>query len=102
MSIEVKERNIHNRSLANSTIEYVTYITEMFLLMVTDMEASAALIEGFLLDLADDYKIEQINVICDKRNNTARRISAGKFTLDVYFKHRSCFNVTHLSFTIKV
>lgn len=101
MDVVVTERNVHNKKLASTVSEHVEYITDLFLNLLTDLESCVLLIEILLVDETDFHKLEQVNVIADKRNNKSSDADAGKYTIDVYYKHKNSFNTTHLTYVVR-
>jgi len=65
------------------------------------MEACVLLINMMLESEADFYKLHQINVIGDSRNNKVKDAEQGKYVIDVYYKQINCYNVTHISYIIR-
>ena len=59
-------------------------------------------IDNWLFELCDDDKIEQWNVVCDKRNNTTKNMANGYFIFTVKYKQRHCVNVTTITYSIDV
>jgi len=58
-------------------------------------------IEDYMMELADEGKIEQWDVRCDGRNNKASDMSNGKYVMDVVYKQRHCLNTTTLHYEIE-
>lgn len=100
MEIIIKKRNVHSKILFEKIDEHVKASISL-LHMLAAMEDISSLIEMFLLDEAEDYKLEQINVICDGRNNNPNDVMKGKTIIDIFYKHINCFNLTHLIYTIQ-
>jgi len=69
--------------------------------IASEIDDIVKLIEFLLLEEAENYKLEQINVIADSRNNKTSDMKNGKYIIDIYYKHKMCFNTTYLSFTIE-
>jgi len=100
MDITVKKKNVHSEIVFNAIDEHVRAI--MLLLDISsDLDAVAQLLEMILLDEAEDRRIEQINVIADTRNNKISNTRNGKYTIDLYYRHKNCYNITQLSYMIQ-
>ncbi len=100
MEATLKKKNVHSKALFTEIDEQ---LMEMLVILdiLTDTESVTQLIEMVIGDLAEQYELEQINVICDERNNKMSDIRRGKLIIDVYYKHKNYFNTTHLSYTIQ-
>lgn len=73
----------------------------MLLDLASDIESVIQLIEMMLNDEVENYKLEQINVVSDDRNNKFVNMKEGKFIIDIYYKHKIVLNITHLSYTVQ-
>jgi len=100
MEITVKQKNVHSKKLFEAVDEHVRAIV-MLLDLVTDIESVVALISMLLAEEAEPHKLEQINVICDARNNKISNMMNGKYIIDIYYRHKNCYNTTQLSYTIQ-
>jgi hypothetical protein len=98
----MEQKNVHNKTLLTEVTENLKVIV-VLLDLTSDIEDIVNLIELGLLEQAETYKLEtgQINVVCDSRNNKHSEMEKGKFIIDIYYKHKMCFNTTHLSFKIE-
>jgi len=101
MDVVVKERNIHDRALANEITIYISSLADLFLDYRTNIDTCVLLLELMLDEEKPIRKLEQINVMFDKRNNKTSDMENGKFIIDIYFKHKNCFNTTHINYIIR-
>ncbi len=99
MDIKVKTENVHSKSLHKKVDEHVRASVTL-LDLASDLDTVVSLIEMLLYDDAETYKLEQINVVGDGRNNKLTYIKRGIFKIDVNYKHLSVFNTTKLSYLI--
>jgi len=97
MDIQVQQKNVHSKKLFEAVDDHVRASLAL-LTTLLDVDAVVALLEMMLSDEAEHWKLEQVNVIADKRNNSIADIKSGKYTIDVYYKHMNCYNVTQLSY----
>ena len=51
-------------------------------------------------DFVEPGRIEQWNVICDRRNNTMKDMNNGSYFLEVRYKQKNCLNFTRLLYHI--
>lgn len=100
MDITVTQKNVHSKKLFDTIDEHVRAVV-MLLDLVSDMDGVIQLIEIVITEEAEDYKLEQINVVGDSRNNKISDLKNGKHVIDVYYRHKNCFNVTRLSYTLR-
>jgi hypothetical protein len=63
-------------------------------------ESLVELLDEWLEEYSTDGKIEQWNVVMDRRNNSPRDMRNGKYTLDISYKQRNCLNTTTIGYTI--
>jgi len=94
------QKNVHNKALVKRIDEHVQAVA-MLIDLVSDIETVISLIEMMLEEEAENCKLEQLNVISDSRNNKLSDLKTGKFVIDLYYRHKNCFNITQLSFTIQ-
>lgn len=99
MNINAKTENVHSKSLYKKVDEHVR-ASLLLLDLASDLDTVVSLIEMLLHDEGETYKLEQINVVGDGRNNKLAYIKRGIFKIDVYYKHLSVFNTTKLSYII--
>jgi len=93
-------KNVHSKSIFESIDEHMRAVVMLFDLSI-DMNSAINLIEMMLEDEAESNKLEQLNVVADSRNNKFSELKKNKFIIDIYYKHKNCFNTTHLSYTIQ-
>ena len=99
MNVDVKKKNVHNNTCFEDINEHVL-ATISLLDILSDMEDIADIIERYIVDVAENYKIEQIDIMADARNNKYSVVKNGTFVIDVYYKHLNCYNVTQITYTI--
>lgn len=99
MDIQVKQKNVHSQILFKKIEEHISAIV-LLLNIASDFDTVVSLIEMLLHEEAEQYKLEQINVIGDGRNNKVSHIKHGIFKIDVSYKHLNCFNTTILHYII--
>ena len=100
MKTTLTQKNVHNKALVKRIDEHVQAVA-MLIDLVSDIETVISLIEMMLEEEAENCKLEQLNVISDSRNNKLSDLKTGKFVIDLYYRHKNCFNITQLSFTIQ-
>ena len=100
MEITVKQKNVHSKKLFAIVDEHVRAII-MLLDLASDIDGVIGLINMTLAEEAEQHKLEQINIIGDSRNNKLSDIMKGKFVIDIYYRHKNCFNTTQLSYIIQ-
>lgn len=100
IKVSVTEKNVHNKALFTKLDDHIHAMIAL-LDIVTDIDDVISLIEMVLLSEAEYYKLEQINVISDKRNNIVSEVRNGKIIIDIFYKHKNCFNITQLSYTLQ-
>lgn len=100
MEISVTKKNVHSKVLFNTIDDHVRAVV-MLLDISSDMEGMVSLIEMLLEEEVENYKLEQINVISDGRNNKISDLKTGKFIVDIYYRHKNCFNTTQLIYTLQ-
>lgn len=64
-------------------------------------DAILEIIDEFLEDLKDNGKLEQWDVICDKRNNNRFTADSGTVLLDITYRQKNCYNITKLLYAVK-
>ena len=99
MNIDIKKKNVHNNTCFEDINEHVL-ATISLLDILSDMEDVAAMIEEYVVAVAGTYKIDQIDIMADARNNKYSVVKNGTFIIDVYYKHINCYNVTQITYTI--
>jgi len=100
MEVTLTHKNVHSKTLLSVIDKHVKAIT-MLIDLSSDIESVVPLLEMLLEEEAENYKLEQVNVISDARNNKISDLKNGKFVIDIYYRHKNCFNITHLSYTIQ-
>lgn len=96
MKISVKKKNVHSEILFTEIDKLMQSLINVF-----RMDDAAYLLESFIIDESGHYKLDQINIIADERNNTMVDQKNGKYNIDIYYKHSNCFNVTQLYYTLQ-
>ena len=99
----LKTQHVNSNRLLGDVCSFVSsIITDFNIIWSNDSQRAAILeiIDEHLQDLANDNKLEQWDVVCDKRNNTRQDITNKITHLYVEYKQRNCFNVTRLYYTI--
>ncbi len=99
MDVDVKTKNVHDKLCFEDINEHVL-ATISLLDIMSDMEDVADMIETYVVDVAPDYKIDQIDIMADARNNKYTTVKSGTFIIDVFYKHINCYNITQLTYTI--
>jgi len=99
MKITVTTKNVHSKALFKKVDDYIHDMSSLVGIL-QDIDDIAGIIEMLFLQEADLYKIEQLDIIADKRNNTPGNIKNGIYVIDIYYKHLNCYNTTHLSYAL--
>lgn len=63
-------------------------------------EAYVQMIDEFMQEVAGENKIEQWDIRCDGRNNSAADMNQGRYVMEVWYRQRHCLNVTKLRYDI--
>jgi len=100
MNITLTQKNVHSKALFKTIDSHINAIC-LLLDLSSDTDTIVQLIEMLLHDEAENYKLEQINVISDVRNNKFSDSKKGKNIIDIYFRQKNCFNTTHLSYMLQ-
>jgi hypothetical protein len=95
-----KKANTHSKALFELIDEQVE-ASVLLLDMSSDLDDIVNLLEFTIYEERENYKIDQINVVGDSRNNKMSDMRKGKYNIDIYFRHKNCFNITHISYTIE-
>jgi len=99
MDVTVQTKNVHNKACFEDINEHVL-ATISLMDILSDMEDVAEMIEAFIVDAAETYKIDQIDIMADARNNKYDTVKNGTFIIDVCYRHTNCFNTTQLTYTL--
>lgn len=99
MNVDLKTINVHNQACFEDINEQVL-ATISLLDILSDMDDVASIVEEYVVGIAEQYKIDQIDIIADARNNKYSTVKNGTFIIDVCYKHINCFNVTKLTYTL--
>jgi hypothetical protein len=100
MNITVKKKNAHSEVVFKAIDEHLRAIITL-LDVSSDLDGMVQLLEMILLEDVANLKIEQINIVADTRNNKISNTKNGKYNIDVYYRHKNCYNITQLSYTIQ-
>ena len=66
----------------------------------THRDSFVMVVNDFLSEIADEGKIEQWKVVCDKRNNKYSDMEQGIYHVDIQYKQRNCLNITQINITV--
>lgn len=96
MKISVNKKNVHSDIVFKEIDKFVQSQIIMF-----SLQNVSCLLEYFMIAMSDQYKLDQVNIIADERNNIIEDQKTGKYNIDIYYKHNNCFNVTQLYYTFQ-
>ncbi len=99
-----KARNINSKTLYADVTDFVdNIIVEFSIIWESDVHRDAILevIEEFLIELRDEGRITQFNVVCDGRNNDSNSSSTGITNMEVHYKQDDCYNTTVIEYIIQ-
>ncbi len=99
----LKEHHVNSKLLFNDIADFVNnIIVEFSIIWDSDVHRDAILevIDEFFVELGDEGRITQFNVICDARNNTTVSSNKGFTYLDVRYKQDDCYNTTSIEYVI--
>jgi len=57
-------------------------------------------VEEFLDNLANNSKITQFKVMCDKRNNSMENLAKGTVKITIKFVQKNCLNISEIEYQI--
>jgi len=102
---KITTKNINSKTLYNSIISEIDHIIHAFSNeLSTDSTARSIIMElaeESLLSHAEENKLEQWNVICDKRNNKRETLALGITYIDITYVQTHCLNTSSIRYTIK-
>jgi len=100
----LKTRGVVSNSLFKEISEFVESIIQNFHIVwdsTSQRDAILEIVDELMQDMVTDKKIEQWNVVCDKRNNKQSQAARKRTILDITYKQRNCYNVTELHYEIE-
>lgn len=66
----------------------------------THRKSFVEVIEEFLEELAENSKITQFKVMCDRRNNSMEDLEKGIVKLTIKFVQKNCLNISEIEYQI--
>ncbi len=99
-----KVKNINSKSLYADVTDFVdNIIVEFSIIWESDVHRDAILevIDEFLMELREEGRITQFNVICDARNNDTTSSSNGITNMEVHYRQDDCYNTTTIEYIIQ-
>lgn len=99
----LKTYHINSKLLLTKICEFVdSIIIDFNIIWTSDSQRDTILdvIEEHLQDLKIAGDIEQLNVICDSRNNKQADIDKNVTNLSIEYTQRNCYNVSLLKYVI--
>lgn len=103
--VQVVTKSINSKSLYNEIYGFLKEgIDDFGVIWESDAhrESYIHVVNDFLMDIAENGKIEQFKVIGDKRNNKYTDMEKGIYHVDVLYKQRNCLNTSQINLTIRV
>jgi len=100
VKITATTKNVHSKSIFESIDEHVRAVV-MLIDLSSDIDSAVDLIRMMLEDEAEANKLEQLDIVSDSRNNKFSELKKNKFIIDIYYRHKNCFNTTQLSYIIQ-
>jgi len=97
-------KHVNNKRILKDVTDFVDEIINNFSIMwSSDSQRDAILevIDEHLQDMVEQNKIEQWNVVCDRRNNKPSDVQNKMTHLDITYRQRNCFNITELHYLIQ-
>lgn len=106
ISVSLKSKNVNNKRIFKEVDEYVISILKLNIWNLRDESertATVELLEDVLFEFSQtENSIEQIDVMCDKRNNVINHVrNTGEVFLTIRYKQKHCLNTTELAYTIQ-
>lgn len=100
----ITKRNINNAALFEEVHEFIEGIVLNFTVTCSinnERDTILEIIDELMEDMVTDNRIDQWNVMCDRRNNKASDIWKNITVLDITYRQVNCYNTTKLHYIIK-
>lgn len=102
-SFTLDKKSINNNVLFEEIHSYIAdAISDIGILWSSEAhrEAFVDIITDLMIELEEDGRLDQWNVISDMRNNTFALMDKGIYMLEIHYRQRNCLNTSKLIYTI--